>query len=166
MVLGLGWLVHPQLVLYSRGASSSSSVWPNGAVAAVAPVALLLAAVALPAVYQVFRMGYFGQLVANTAIAKEGTRWRWHRGWLYLRDLTDTYWLWFPVLVLVLAALVPLVHWLARHRHRRRIAVIVAFVGGAVVNALYIVAAGGDYMHAVARCPRSSPSAHPSPSWR
>ena len=147
MVLGLGWLVHPELVLYSVAFLLVVGVgeWRRGR---RHTVALLLAAVALPAVYQVFRMGYFGQLVANTAIAKEGTRWRWHRGWLYLRDLTDTYWLWFPVLVLVLAALVPLVRWLARHHHRRRIAVVVAFVGGAVVNALYIVAAGGDYMHA------------------
>ena len=35
-------------------------------------IRLVAWAAALPVIYQVFRMGYYGEIVANTAIAKEG----------------------------------------------------------------------------------------------
>jgi hypothetical protein len=55
------------------------------------------ALVAVPAVYQLFRMGYYAQLVWNPAVTKSVARAQWGQGWTYLRDLLGTYWLLVPL---------------------------------------------------------------------
>ena len=57
---------------------------------------LLVSSFAVPVAYQLFRMSYYGALVANTAIAKEGSRVRPHAGFNYLMDFVRPYWLWIP----------------------------------------------------------------------
>jgi arabinofuranosyltransferase len=143
VLLGLGWLVRPELVLFSTlfllvvlAGEWSSTTWR----ARAGTVAWF---VALPVAYQVFRMGYFGLLVSNTAVAKEGTSVLWRRGLHYLEDFADPYWLWLPVAVVLLAGYLPL---LARARRRPRL-VVGAFLLGASVSALGVVANGGDYFH-------------------
>jgi len=59
-------------------------------------------------------MGYYGEFVANTAIAKEGTRPFPSRALGYLRNFVDVYWLWIPVLCLAIGGLVPAVRYLRR----------------------------------------------------
>ena len=146
IVLGLGWLVRPELLVFSviflvvLLAMQWQAGWRNRAL-------LVVAFAAVPFVYQVFRMGYYGSLVATTAIAKEGTRVRWDRGWNYLRDFSGPYWLWVPGLVIALAAYLPLLTALHHRRERRAEWVVVAFVVGSVLDALYVIAVGGDYMH-------------------
>jgi arabinofuranosyltransferase len=147
VVLGLGWLVRPEMVLYSAAFVTVVVVvqwrhdgWRDRAT-------FLAAALALPVAYQVFRMGYYGSLVANTAIAKEGGETGWGRGTRYLRDFTGPYWLWVPGVGVVAGGYVPLVSFLARARHRRRAAVVATFVACGAMNVLYVVAVGGDYHH-------------------
>jgi arabinofuranosyltransferase len=103
-------------------------------------------ALAVPVAYQVFRMGYYGVLVPNTAIAKEAGSSRWDLGWDYLRNFVDPYWLWLPLVVLAAAAYGPLVWDLRRADRGRHTAIAAAFVAGAAVQTLYVVRLGGDYI--------------------
>jgi arabinofuranosyltransferase len=147
-VLGLGWLVRPELALVSiitlamvllvqwRTDTWRRRFW------------LLAIAFALPFSYQIFRMGYYGALVPNTAIVKEGTRAHWDRGWIYLRDFVDTYWLLVPAAVLLAGGYVPLALALRQARHRRAILSAGAFLLASILHAVYIVGVGGDYEHA------------------
>jgi arabinofuranosyltransferase len=148
VLVGIGWLVRPELVLLSAvflvivlAASWVVDDWRSRS-------RIIVAATALPVIYQVFRMGYFGSIVANTATAKDGTSTNWERGRRYFFDFVEPYQLWIPVLGLVLAGLVPLVTFLVRSRFTRRSAVVGAFIGCGMVLALYVVAVGGDYLHA------------------
>ncbi len=62
-------------------------------------------AVAMPLTYEVFRMGYYGSVVPNTAIAKSAASSNWAQGWAYLVDFVSPYWLVLPAaLCLVLVA--------------------------------------------------------------
>jgi arabinofuranosyltransferase len=145
-LVGLGTLIHPELALFTL-------VW--GAVLLVAArsagrrrmVASASAIVALPVAYQVFRMGYYGLLVPNTAVAKSAADAQWGQGLGYLLDLLLPYGLWLPVAVLVAVTIgraVPDWSSGARLRAACRLAPLV----GSVLQALYVVRVGGDFMHA------------------
>jgi len=144
VVLGLGWLVRPELALFSAAFVAVVLVgeWRQSGVKR--RLAVTAAALALPAAYQVFRMGYFGSIIPNTAVAKEGGSANVERGWRYLRDFVDPYWLWVPALALVAGAYLPLASILTGLRSRLTAA---AFVACGVLHAAYVVAVGGDYMH-------------------
>src|SRR5690606_19370427 len=86
-------------------------------------------------------------LVPNTALAKAGSRSRWHVGWAYLRDLVQPYWLVLPLAALLLAVLVPLAVRAAAAGRRRIVAALVVLPAGGLLDGLYIVRVGGDYMH-------------------
>lgn len=100
------------------------------------------AALALPVIYQLFRMGYYAALVPNTGLAKAGSTLYLGQGWRYLRDMVDTYWMW--------AAAVPVAMLLWRRwgfAHRNDRVAVGAMIGAAALHAGYICAVGGDYMH-------------------
>ena len=144
VLLGLGWLVRPELALFSAAFVAVVLVgeWRRSGVRR--RVALVAVALALPVAYQIFRMGYFGSITPNTAVAKEGGSTNFERGWLYLQDLVDPYWLWVPALALVAGAYLPLASILTSLRGRLTVA---AFVTCGVLQGAYMVAVGGDYMH-------------------
>lgn len=112
-------------------------------------VRLGIATIILPFLYEVFRAGYFGNLVPNTAIAKEGSSASWHQGWLYLRDLFGVY-----RLFLVVPAALLVFGWNALRRYRRprrhisatHRAGLTCLVAG-LLHGLLIVRVGGDFMH-------------------
>ena len=146
VVIGLGWLVRPELVVDSLVfvgvvliLTWRATTWPGR-------LGVVLWATGLPLAYQVFRMGYYGSTVANTAIAKEGSRLRLDAGWSYFQDFVGPYWLWVPVVVLVAGVYAPLAIRLVRARHTRAASVLAAFVLAAMTNA-----GGrrvrGDYLH-------------------
>jgi arabinofuranosyltransferase len=147
VVVGLGPLIRPELAIYSAVLLAAVLIacrrdgWRAGA-------RILGWALAVPVAYQVFRMGFYGVLVPNTAIAKEAGSSRWDLGWDYLRNLVDPYWLWLPLLVLAATAYVPLVHDLRRAHRWRHSLVAGAFLAGAAVQTLYVVRLGGDYIEA------------------
>jgi arabinofuranosyltransferase len=144
VVLGLGWLIRPELALFSAAFVAVLLVGEWRQSGPRRRVALIAAAVALPAAYQIFRMGYFGSLLPNTAVAKEGGSANLERGWRYFHDFVDPYRLWVPALAVVAGAYIPLASMLTGRRARLTAA---AFVTCGVLQLAYIVAVGGDYMH-------------------
>lgn len=141
LVLGLGYLVRPDLALFSAVGLAALLLlrrpgWRRA-------VGLLAVAGALPLAYQVFRMGYYGLTTPVTALAKEASIARWDRGWAYFYDLITPYHLWLPVVVLAVAADRAL-----RRDGDRRVAVAVAApVVSGVLLAVYVIRVGGDFMH-------------------
>jgi arabinofuranosyltransferase len=108
-------------------------------------------ALILPGAYELFRAGYYGALVPNTAFAKEAGTSRWGQGFKYLFDFNRPYQLWIPLLLLITLGLLPAV--IAGLRRagpeaRDRAVVVLAFAGGGLLEALYVVRVGGDFMHA------------------
>ncbi|PPK65924.1 hypothetical protein V5P93_000182 [Actinokineospora auranticolor] len=142
LVLGLGPLVRPDLALFSAvGFAAVLFIAWQGWRRALAWVG---AAAAIPLAYQVFRMGYYGVLTPNTAIAKEAGTAHWLRGLGYLHDFAKPYLVWVPVLLLAAGARL-----LVRRLPRTRpMTVLLAFplVAGLAL-ALYVIRIGGDFMH-------------------
>jgi len=147
-VIGLGWLVRPELVVDSVVFVAVVLISTRRQTTLPARLRVVVWATALPFAYQVFRMGYYGVTVSNTAIAKEGSRVRFDAGWAYLQDFVHPYWLWIPVVILVAGVYAPLAIRLLRARHTRAAWVLAAFVLAAMANAAGVVAYGGDYLHA------------------
>ncbi|HET8929059.1 MAG TPA: hypothetical protein VFN21_00235, partial [Acidimicrobiales bacterium] len=148
-LIGLGVLVRPDmapfcgLFLLAILIGDRGKGWRRSSL-------MVVAAVALPVATEVLRMGYFGVLTPNTAIAKSAHLTRWDWGWNYLRDTMNPYWFWIPVAIIVIAGYVPLLRLFgARDRSLgdlRRALVAAAFCLGSLVCTLYIVRLGGDYM--------------------
>ena len=101
-------------------------------------------ALALPLAYQVFRMGYFAELVPNTAIAKEAAKADWSRGWTYLWNFVRPYALYAP---LAAVAAIAYLGWRRAARPPRTLLLALAPVACGLVHTLYVVRVGGDFMH-------------------
>ena len=166
MVVGLGPLVRPDLALVSLAFAvalvATSTVDRRGAARALAVGA------AAPVVYQIFRMGYYGLLVPNTALAKEADQAYWRRGWTYVRLYVESTGVLFLLLALavVFAAAV-----IEARPGRRHLVVAAAPVAAAAVHLLYIVRVGGDFMFARMLLPATFAlvcpvAAVPLPEWR
>ena len=137
VLTGLGVLVRPDLAVFALALTALHlSDDPARTRKRVALGAL--AALALPALWQLFRMAWYASLVANTALAKEATLTRWDQGWRYLADFNAPYALWVPVLALVGLT------GLSTRRAWRAYTLSVA----ALVHALGVMRLGGDFMHA------------------
>jgi arabinofuranosyltransferase len=151
MLAGLGPLVRPECailsvgfvaaLLLSRAAARGDGRAPGWR--------LLGAAVALPLAYEVFRAGYYANLLPNTALAKEAGESRWGQGWFYLLNTVSPYLLVVPLLAAA--------GWVAFGRTwslrrsfggRDGLVLVAVTVGCAALYLLYVVRVGGDYMHA------------------
>lgn len=120
---------------------------------------ILLAGGLVPVGYQIFRMGYYGLLVPQTALAKDASGSKWSQGLTYLGNFAAPYALWVPAVLLsaLALALVPSVgRGAAQHGPRggglaRRVrspaAVVVFMTLSGVLQALYWIRQGGDFMH-------------------
>ncbi|AUI62588.1 hypothetical protein [Amycolatopsis sp. BJA-103] len=140
LVAGLGPLVRPDLALFSGVALVALVVLLRPG---LRPALVLLAvAGALPLAYQVFRMGYYGLLTPNTALVKEASEANWGRGWAYLADLFQPYWLLLPVLLLAAAFLT-----MKSTMDRTFVMLTAVPLVGAVLLSLYVIRVGGDFMH-------------------
>ncbi len=60
----------------------------------------------VPLGYQIWRMGYYGLPYPNTAVAKDAGGAKWSQGFTYLWDLVGPYFLWIPLLVLLIVGVV------------------------------------------------------------
>jgi arabinofuranosyltransferase len=158
--LGLGCLIRPELALYTAAffvvfllacdARRSALDVSLGARARRATL-LTFAVIALPGAYQNFRMGYYGALTANPAIAKEAFRTNVEQGACYFRNFFGLYLAAIPAVVLLAWGGIEVRGWL-RRREPRESAGVVAWLNALVIAAaalhvLYIVVIGGDYMH-------------------
>ena len=146
-IIGLAPLVRPDLALAIPvllggvlAAQWRDDTWRDRA-------RLVAQALAVPVAYQVFRMGYYGSLLPNTGLAKSGVRSRWDLGWAYLQDFADPYVLYLPLACLFLVIWAPLVWRAARALDRRGVVFLTALPAVGLVNGLYFVRVGGDYMH-------------------
>ncbi|MEU6763435.1 hypothetical protein ABZ916_13025 [Streptomyces sp. NPDC046853] len=104
VVLGLGPLVRPDLALVT--AVFLVAQWLMARPSRRAAFGGLGAALALPVAYEIFRVGYYGQLMPLPGVTKEASQSLWGRGFDYLADFGEPYLLWVPALFL-LAALLP-----------------------------------------------------------
>jgi arabinofuranosyltransferase len=149
VVLGLGPLVRPELGLDSLVfvvvllcVDRSTQSWGDR-------VRQVAWAVTLPVVYQVFRMGYYGVLVANTATAKEAALPDVGRGIQYFTDFVEPYWLFIPALALLVGAYYPLAAAFRRtDKDARSLWALLALPIAGALNAGYVTIMGGDYVHA------------------
>lgn len=143
VLIGLGPLVRPDFALFSV-AFAVAHVAASVDLRRVGWRALGIG-LALPVAYQVFRMGYYGLVIPNTALAKEAGRSLWDRGWNYL----DVY-LGSTLLLLVLGLLVVVFALEAPESGatRRHAVVAVAPVVAGLLHTVYVVRVGGDFMYA------------------
>ena len=158
-VAGLSVLVRPELALIGGVALVMMLIAAGGW---RRRVLIVLAGGLLPVAYQIFRMGYYALLVPGTAIAKDASGSKWSQGFVYLANFNKPYALWIPVLLLIALGLVLLTTrtkpWWVRHevsREHRRLAravqnppaVVVFILVSGLLQAVYWVRQGGDFMH-------------------
>jgi arabinofuranosyltransferase len=144
-LVGLGALIRPDLAVFTVAFAGVvfAAAWRTSR---RRRLGMALALVALPLGYQVFRMGYYAMLVPNTALAKEAGRAQWEQGWTYLLDFVGPYVLWVPIAAVV-GLLVRAVRRDLRDGARLRAAAALAPALAGVLHAVYVLRAGGDFMH-------------------
>jgi arabinofuranosyltransferase len=154
-VAGLSVLVRPELALIGGLALVMMLIaergWRRRAL-------IVLTGGLLPVGYQIFRMGYYALLVPQTAIAKDASGSKWDQGFVYLDNFTGPYALWVPAVLLIGLAAVLLA---GRSGYRDRqdgsrravsrvqtpSAVVAFMLLSGVLQALYWIRQGGDFMH-------------------
>ncbi|MBS2548273.1 hypothetical protein KGQ19_15520 [Catenulispora sp. NL8] len=155
-LFGLGELVRPDFAIVT--AVFLVATWLLARPRRKDALLAVAATAAVPAVYEVFRAGYYGILVPMPGLAKEAANSDWGRGATYLNDYLSTYALWLPMLLLTLAV----GYMFGKQGYDRRTVVLVAApLAAAAIMVVYVVHVGGDYMHArmmlpatfVALCP-------------
>lgn len=157
-VAGISVLVRPELALIGGLALILVFVAARGRRRRLLIVA---AGGLLPVAYQIFRMGYYALVVPGTAVAKEAGGANWTQGLAYLTNFTTPYLLWLPALLVVLLGAVLLctrlrpwrrhaiprdLGWLARTLQSPPV-VVAFFVGSGLLQAIYWIRQGGDFMH-------------------
>ena len=156
---GVSVLIRPELALIGGGALIMMLIAARGW---RRRILIVVAGGLLPVAYQIFRMGYYGLLVPGTAVAKDASGSKWSQGLIYLANFNNPYLLWVPVVLLAGLATVLLLTrtrpwwvrhqpprgygWLARTVQSPAAVVLFMFVSG-LVQAVYWVRQGGDFMH-------------------
>jgi arabinofuranosyltransferase len=145
VLIGLGPLVRPDLglatVAFLAVLLFSETSWrARGRVVAWA--------LALPIVYELFRMAYYAAIVPNSALAKEAGASEWSRGWDYFVDFVEPYYLWIPLVLLVPLGFIPLVQRAWTRASRLDAILLAAPVAAGLAQAAYVIRVGGDFMHA------------------
>lgn len=132
---GLSWLVRPEFALYGAATIVVLLVihrrWT-----------LLAWAVPLPLLYEIFRAGYYGLLVPNTAVAKSASGSDWKQGWRYVLDFANPYWLWLIIPIAIIIGIA-----VFRADGRRTPLPVIIMVSCGILHVLYVIRIGGDFMH-------------------
>lgn len=144
---GLSWLVRPELALYG---GITGLVLLIAARDLKVSLKILAAALPVPTAYQIFRMGYYGLLVPQTAVAKSASDTAWGTGWDYLMDFAQPYHLIVPAVIALLGGALMLLRprTEAGQGLRCPAAAVAVMIGCAVLHVLYVLRVGGDFMHA------------------
>ena len=157
---GLSVLIRPELALVGGGFLVMMLIAARGFTSRVYIVA---AGGALPVLYQIFRMGYYGLLVPSTAIAKDASGSKWGQGFVYLQNMNSPYLIWVPAVLLIALGVAayqarrgqwwvrqvaaPGYGWLAR-LIQNPTAVVIFMLASGFIQGLYWIRQGGDFMHA------------------
>ena len=158
-VAGLSVLVRPELALVGGLALVmmliAASNWRRRGL-------IVLAGGLVPVAYEIFRMGYYGLLVPGTALAKDASGSKWPQGFVYLANFNSPYLLWAPAILLAGLAGVVMVTRGRPMRMRRTAAtgygwptravqspaaVVIFVIVSGLLQALYWIRQGGDFMH-------------------
>ena len=143
-VAGLSVMVRPELALLGGLALlmllATESGWR-------AKVLILLAGGLVPVGYEIFRMGYYGLLVPQTALAKDASGSKWAQGFTYLANFAGPYALWLPAVLLIALGVLLAAGRLGSWRVRSPQAVVAFMILSGVVQGLYWIRQGGDFMH-------------------
>ncbi len=140
LVVGSGALVRPEYALFSISflvawaalhRHAAGSRW-RAAAWALGPTLVV----------QVFRMGYYGLLVPNTALAKLGGPLGPSEGWYYLRAFVGPFVLWWPLLA---AGVMLGLRLMPARRDQRLVAAALVLPALAIIG--YLVWIGGDYVN-------------------
>ncbi len=152
-VVGLGTLIRPELILMSvvqlvaLAVVIASPGWKGSSSVTRRYLAPAAAAIALPVLYELWRMAYFAMLVPNTALAKSATASWWSQGFTYVWNFVAPYTLWLPLALAVPLVLPRAMRWWHGH-DRIGVTVLLTPVAAALVDILYVARIGGDYQHA------------------
>jgi arabinofuranosyltransferase len=151
--MGLGTLIRPELGLASVVflvallAVMASPGWSPASGRLRRFGVPIVAALVLPVGYQVFRMAYYGLLVPNTGLAKAaGASW-WSQGFTYLWNFVAPYTLWLPLLLAAPLFVRRAARWWGTGDRLGVLMLATPAVAG-LVDLVYVVHLGGDYMHA------------------
>ncbi|MFF0489245.1 flagellar motor control protein ZomB [Nocardia sp. NPDC004068] len=163
---GLCWVIRPEMTILGGLALLLifCAPMPRTRLAPLVIRALIVVVAGLvPVGYQIWRMGYYGLPYPNTAVAKEAGGAKWAQGFTYLWDLVGPYYLWVPLLLLVVATAVLLRAgrerdavsepgerprwWSRRDRLRSPAAVVTLLLVGGVLLVAFNLRVGGDFMH-------------------
>jgi arabinofuranosyltransferase len=158
-VAGLSVLVRPELALIGGLALIMMLVAARGW---RRRVLIIVAGGLVPVGYEIFRMGYYGLLYPGTALAKDASGSKWSQGFVYLANFNQPYLLWAPAILLVGLGLVVLVTrgrpwrtrqgsppgfgWVVR-RVQSPSAVVIFMIVSGLLQAIYWIRQGGDFMH-------------------
>lgn len=151
--LGLAPLIRPDLAVVAVPLAALALVLAHRPGSGMAVLAAHLARLVVPgAAWQIFRMGYYGLLVPNTYLAKEGFGSRWDQGLVYLNDLYALYWL-YPVILVALALTALSCASVAQRPSERKqmfaaCAIPATLVLAGALHTLIVCRTGGDFMHA------------------
>ena len=145
LLVGLAPLVRPEFVLMEAvfGVAAWSLIRPGKR----RTILLFVTAQALPLVIEILRAGYYGELVPLPALAKSASGSQWHRGWRYVEETLKGYFLWIPLVILLIAAAAHLTKSSALKTRTTTILLATPVVAGLLLG-LYVVKVGGDFMHA------------------
>jgi arabinofuranosyltransferase len=153
IVMGLGTLIRPELALGSVVfvlallAVIAAPGWPGSSRPVWRLVGPVVAGLVLPVGYEVFRMGYYAMVVPNTGLAKAGGSGWWSQGFTYLWNFVSPYTLWLPIALAIPFVVAPALAWWKRG-DRLGVLLLATPVVVGMVDVLYVVHVGGDYMHA------------------
>ncbi|WP_406282517.1 hypothetical protein OH799_25010 [Nocardia sp. NBC_00881] len=168
---GLAPLIRPEMTLV--GALALLMIFlapmPESRIRPIMLRAVIVAVAGLvPLGYQIWRMGYYGLPYPNTAVAKDAGGAKWSQGFTYLWNLVGPYFLWMPLLVLLIGGVVAararsqrIKAWsehaadeergwsVQRIRERLRSpgAVVTLVLFSGFILTLYALRVGGDFMH-------------------
>ena len=160
-VAGCSVLVRPELALIGGGALIMMLIAVQDG---RRRLEIVVAGGLLPVGYQIFRMGYYGLLFPGTALAKDAGGDKWSQGLIYLSNFNRPYALWVPAFLLTGLGLVL---WASARRQKDRkgasaspaaggplartvqtpAAVVVFILVSGLLQALYWIRQGGDFMH-------------------
>jgi arabinofuranosyltransferase len=153
IVMGLGPLIRPEFLLISvvflvgLACVVASPGWQGATTVRRRWVFPYLAAIALPVIYELWRMAYFAMFVSNSELAKSGGGSDLPQGLTYFWNFTSTYVLWVPFILALLVVVPTTRRWWSSGAHSRTVVLMTPVVAG-LCDALYVVHVGGDYMEA------------------
>ncbi len=142
-VIGLGPLIRPDFAVFTLGFAAALLAL-NWSRRTKTLVGLTIAIVAAPALYEVFRIWYFGLLLPATALAKEAGASNTQQGFAYLADFNRPYMILVPLVVIVAILQFSRPPVLVSSRNRVLAGALWAAAG---LHAAWVVRLGGDYMH-------------------